>query len=192
MSEAAELPRQPWLPDRDFREPDLAAFPEDGHRYEIVDGSLYVSPPPSIRHQLVSGRLSQLLRAAATAEYEVLDTVGVRVEAGLLVPDLVIADAEAAFQGGAAFAAASIAVAVEIVSPSSVTMDKLAKPVLYAAARIPGYWRVEPDRAGGVLITAYELAGGAYRQVGEAAGDSELVVERPFPVVIRPSALLSR
>ena len=44
---------------------DLQALPEDGRRYELVDGSLHVSPPPAFGHQVVVTRLQYLLRDAA-------------------------------------------------------------------------------------------------------------------------------
>ena len=40
---------------------DYLALPDDGRRYEILDGELYVSPTPFIRHQLVSQNLFRIL-----------------------------------------------------------------------------------------------------------------------------------
>jgi Uma2 family endonuclease len=42
---------------------DLENFPEDGNRYEILDGVLMVTPPPSLHHQTVAVELMVLLRA---------------------------------------------------------------------------------------------------------------------------------
>ena len=50
---------------------DLAAMPEDGLRYELVDGTLLVSAAPSKMHQRVAGNLHVLLRAACPPELEV-------------------------------------------------------------------------------------------------------------------------
>jgi len=36
---------------------DLEHFPDDGNRYELLDGFVLVTPPPSMRHQYVSSRL---------------------------------------------------------------------------------------------------------------------------------------
>ena len=44
---------------------DLDAMPEDGHRYELLDGVLVVSPAPRYLHQLAVGELHLLLHAAA-------------------------------------------------------------------------------------------------------------------------------
>ena len=40
---------------------DLLQLPDDGNRYEIIDGVLYVSPPPSRRHQKLAYRFVRLL-----------------------------------------------------------------------------------------------------------------------------------
>ena len=55
-----------WLPREELTVEDVARLPDDGHRYEIVDGSLIVSPPPSLRHQFIAARLTELLRAYAS------------------------------------------------------------------------------------------------------------------------------
>jgi Uma2 family endonuclease len=41
----------------------LDALPDDGHRYEIIDGELYVTPTPSDVHQLVIGEFFTRLHA---------------------------------------------------------------------------------------------------------------------------------
>lgn len=50
---------------------DLATLPDDGLRYELVDGTLLVSAAPSKLHQRALGNLYVLLRAACPAELEV-------------------------------------------------------------------------------------------------------------------------
>lgn len=69
----------------------LYALPEDGMRHELLDGTLLVTPPPSVPHQLAARRLVAALAGAAPAAVEVLEAVGVAVPAGLLVPDVVVA-----------------------------------------------------------------------------------------------------
>ena len=44
---------------------DLESLPDNGHRYELIDGSLLVTPAPSKRHQIAVGRLYQVLDRAA-------------------------------------------------------------------------------------------------------------------------------
>jgi Uma2 family endonuclease len=59
MSEAQVLPVHPlWT----FA--DLEELPDDGYRYEIIDGSLHVSPPPTPRHQSITHLLGVHLQEA--------------------------------------------------------------------------------------------------------------------------------
>jgi len=173
-------------------EADLALTPDDGHRYEIVDGSLVVSPSPSSAHQIIAGRLADLLRRHAPGDLEVLEGVGVRAgrhNGSLLIPDVSVVSAEEAAKDVPAFDPWHVRLVVEIVSRSSVTMDRFTKPSLYAIAKIPSYWRIERGSAG-VTVAVHELDGDSYRLTRELAGTIEHQLDEPFPVPVRPADLL--
>lgn len=51
---------------------DLESVPDDGHRYELIDGALIVSPAPRVLHQRVLFRLTRFLDEASPAALEVL------------------------------------------------------------------------------------------------------------------------
>jgi Uma2 family endonuclease len=76
---------------------DLLAFPDDGFRRELLDGVLYVSPPPVWRHQDVVGKLLIRLHAYA-AEHgglALMAPVGVRIAPPRYVePDVLYLSAE--------------------------------------------------------------------------------------------------
>ncbi|MDG4805757.1 hypothetical protein O7634_03185 [Micromonospora sp. WMMD1120] len=58
-------PTHQWqLPERSWREQDLSDLPENGNRYEIIDGSLHVTPPASPEHHELA------------EHYELLGTLG--------------------------------------------------------------------------------------------------------------------
>ncbi len=57
---------------RPFTAADLDALPDDGRRYELIDGVLIVSPAPSYPHQRAASNLHVLLRSACPDEFEVL------------------------------------------------------------------------------------------------------------------------
>ncbi|HEY0616321.1 MAG TPA: Uma2 family endonuclease [Kribbella sp.] len=172
----------PWTTD------DLAGLPDDGQRYEIIDGSLLVSPPPSPKHQLVSGRLAVFLREAAPDDSDVVEAVGLRLSSGrLLIPDVVVAQSSALHGSDPTLGPADVSLVVEVVSPSNAEMDRVFKPQLYAAAGIRWMWRAELGSQG-VEIVVLDLTDGA--AVERARSSQLLRVEAPFPVEIPVDRLL--
>jgi Uma2 family endonuclease len=79
---------------------------------------------------------------------------------------------------------ASVLLAVEVVSPDSVIRDERLKPVKYAEAGIPHYWRVDRDGAGESVCYTYELdpAIGRYQPAGVWHG--MIKTDRPFDLAI--------
>ncbi|MEV7940849.1 Uma2 family endonuclease [Kitasatospora sp. NPDC088264] len=169
---------------------DVLALPEDHrHRIELVGGALLMSPNPGVPHQRASLRLAMILAAAieaAGAPFEVLEAVNIVVPDGLLIPDLVVADADAAAKAGVTLSAHDIVVAIEIASPSTRVTDKKMKPSLYAAAGIPHYWRLELEPAPRLYLGHLERGTYVDRlvQVGETTALTE-----PFPLDIDPTTL---
>ena len=128
MATPASVHVGPWT------ERDLLAFPDDGQRHEVVEGSLLTSPPPAGPHQVFSLRLARLLEDCAPAELQTVEGLGVRVPGGsVLLPDLLVAKREAVLNDRSGILdAEAVRLVVEIVSPGSATMDRLTKPVLSA------------------------------------------------------------
>ncbi|HVE98514.1 MAG TPA: Uma2 family endonuclease, partial [Mycobacteriales bacterium] len=60
----------PW--GRPLTEDDLARLPDDGHRYELLDGTLIVTPAPSAAHQVCALAVYRLLHEAARSDVVVL------------------------------------------------------------------------------------------------------------------------
>ena len=174
---------------RDWTWADLQQIPDGGHRYEIIDRSLYVSPSPSRPHQIAAGRIVRLLADAAPDHLEVVATVDVEMDRSVLEPDVVVLPAEPAYRTGGPLTPADVLLAVEVVSPSSRRMDRLVTPAVLAEAGVPAYWRVELEGVGTPSVTVYELAGVAYREVTTVAAGSVAVVATPFRVELRPAEL---
>jgi Uma2 family endonuclease len=175
--------------DRDWTWADLQEIPGDGHRYEIIDGSLYVSPSPSRPHQIAAARIVRLLVDSAPDDLEVVEAVDVEMDRSVFEPDVVVLPADLAYRTGGPLRPAEVLLAVEIVSPSSRRMDRLLKPAVLAEAGVPAYWRVELEGPQTPSVTVYELAGTAYREVRTVTAGSAGVVDVPFRVELRPAEL---
>ncbi|MGA4539142.1 Uma2 family endonuclease [Uniformispora flossi] len=187
MSGTAAEHHGPWTLD------DVLALPEDPrNRIELVGGALLMSPSPGVPHQRAGHRLHLLLDAAieaASAPLEVLDAVNVVIPDGLLIPDLVVADEEAAAAAGATLHAADVVLVVEIASPSTRVADRKMKPALYAAAGIPHYWRLELEPAPRLYLGSLDR--GTYADRLVQAGETTAATE-PFAFDIDPARLVHR
>lgn len=146
------------------------ALPDDGQRHEVIDGMLLVSPSPSLAHQRVLGALYRALHRNCPPELEVfmapLDVDLTESENRLTItePDLLVLRRE--HTGGTRLPAGVVPVlAVEVLSPSTPSVDQLVKREQLRRAGCPSYWLVDPD----VLRSWPDAApGGSFRDVGRA------------------------
>ena len=164
---------------------DLDQLPDDGLRYELLDGILLVSPAPTRRHQRAVLQLGLVLQAACPPELEVLvaplDWRPDRKTS--LQPDvLVLGNRDLT-----STAAEAMILAVEVLSPSSRRKDAIYKRSKYEDEGVASYWIVDPEAPS---ILALDLVDGRYEIVGEALGDQAVTLENPFPVTIVPSGLI--
>ena len=66
----------------------LDDFPDDGLRYEILDGELYVSATPSKRHHRLSKRLLRLIDGRYVEHARSLVLPGLTIDVPILMADL--------------------------------------------------------------------------------------------------------
>jgi Uma2 family endonuclease len=165
---------------------DLEAMPDDGHRYELIDGALVVTPSPSRRHQLVSSRLLVLLASTCPTDLLVLAApTDVRLAVDtVLQPDLLVVRRAELDQEAEPLHPLLV---VEILSPSTRHIDLELKRARYQAAGCPAYWVVDPDD---LELRAYELRDGEYVAVAHVTGSEVYAATQPFPVEVVPSDLV--
>lgn len=176
-------------PGEPFSVNDLDRMPDDGHRYELLDGTLIVSPAPGPPHQRAVAVLAVLLELACPEDLIVFPNVGVRIgPRSALEPDAVVA--RAADVSGARLARPPLLVA-EILSPDSALRDLNLKKAAYERFGIPSYWVIDPD-LDQPSLRAFELMNREYCEVAQAAGDTPFRAVRPFPVEIVPSRLVAK
>lgn len=168
---------------------DVDALPENGLRYELVDGVPRVMTPPKAKHQRAQRRLANRLEDAAPAGLSVFEGVGVILASDQRpIPDVVVIRGEEGDDELSNFPAERVLLAAEVVSRSSRSDDRFRKPAQYAQAGIPVYLRVELDPP---HVVAYRLGpDGVYVESGRAEPGQLLTLDEPFQVTIDPASLL--
>lgn len=127
---------------------DYAAI-DDGHRYQVLEGALIVTPSPSFRHQSLVLDLGALLRAhvrenrlgrVAIAPFDVILAEG--RPGTILQPDILFVAAHRvqAFTSKGFEGAPDLV--VEVLSPSNARLDTVGKLALYAKFGVPEVWFV--------------------------------------------------
>lgn len=171
---------------RPFTVDDLEFMPDDGNVYELIDGVLFVSPPPGRRHQRALVRLGELLDETCPEELAVLwPPYVLRTSADTeLRPDIQVAwDDDIADE--VVFDAPELI--VEVVDPASTINDRNNKKAAYERLGVPHYWVLDPSRPS---MLVFELVDEAYEQVTEVVAEEPFETEEPFPVRIVLTDLL--
>jgi Uma2 family endonuclease len=121
------------------------ALPDDGNRYEVLDGELFVTPAPSRFHQralkilydmvnpyVVEHAVGELLWSPADIEFS---------PRRLVQPDLFLAPL-----GGRTWKdISSLLLVIEALSPTTARADRLRKRTIYQSQGVPEYWIVDLD-----------------------------------------------
>jgi Uma2 family endonuclease len=174
----------PW--GRPLTRHDLHDLPDDGHRYELLDGMLLVSPSPTHRHQRAASRLVLLLGNACPADRELLfapfDVV--LADDTVLQPDILVASARDLEDERLPLVPHLV---VEVLSPSTRRVDLLLKRSRYEAAGIPSYWMVDPEEPS---VTVLELVERRYVETSRVVDDQTVAVDRPYPLTVVPRDLV--
>jgi Uma2 family endonuclease len=138
---------------------EFARLPDDGKRYEVIDGELYVTPSPNPVHTRIAFNLAQLLEAFA-AKHQLGWVVPAPVDVLLgeddyVQPDVVFLRRER----GAKVTERGIEVppdlVVEVLSPSTAFRDRGLKRERYARFGVPEYWIIDPAAR---RVEVYHLA----------------------------------
>lgn len=166
---------------------DLESIDDDGHRYELVDGVLLMSPSPRPLHQRVVARVLAAVTTACPRDYEALPAPVdvVLADNTVLVPDVVVGHrkdyTERALVGVPVLA-------VEVISPSSRLIDTQLKRARLAESGCPNYWLIDPTSATLHCLTLHD---GEYQTVAEISGDDTLNLTDPYPVALNPAKLIA-
>ncbi len=124
-------------------------LPDDGNRYEVVDGELLVTPAPRFDHQeavLAFMRLLDPYLLRIGGAHLVVSPADVELDTATLVqPDVFVVPSVGGRRPRTWRDITGLLLAVEIVSPASARADRAIKRRRYQRAGIPEYWVVDLD-----------------------------------------------
>lgn len=180
MEDVQTLPRS-----RALTREDLEAMPDDGHRYELIDGALVVTPAPNWRHQLVVVALVVALRERCPSDLVVfVAPLDVELaEDTVLQPDVLVARRADLDDHGLP---AAPVLAIEVLSPSTRLIDHTLKRSRFEVAGCLSYWVVDPETPS---LTAWELGTSGYTELAHVRGDDQFEATLPYPLTISPRDL---
>jgi Uma2 family endonuclease len=141
---------------------DLAGFPDDNFRREIIDGELVVTASPIPRHQhavtVLTGELYQYTKAHAGKVYPApLDVFF--SDRNVVEPDVLFISAEHMDRIGSKYVKDAPDIVVEVSSPSTRRLELVRKRELYERFAVPEYWYVDLDAD---RVEIYRLVDGRF------------------------------
>ncbi len=160
---------------------DYVLLPDDGRRKEIIDGELYVTPAPVIKHQAVSGNLYFLLRLHLrehpvgrlfSAPCDVIFS-----DSDIVQPDIIYVSNERSGIITDKNIRGAPDLLIEILSESYRRNDEVIKRKLYERYGVDEYWIVDPVVE---TIKIYRREASAYQRVAELSNESGDVLSTPL------------
>jgi Uma2 family endonuclease len=164
---------------------DYAKLPDDGQRYEVVNGVLIMTPAPTPLHQDITGEIYSYLRTHVKLAGRGRVFMGpIDVHLGpknVVQPDVLVVLNEHLDRIAAKKIIGAPDLVVEVASPSTAALDRIAKYDIYARAGVPEYWIVKPKSH---TVEVLVLERGEYRSLGIFGGQAMLpsLVIPDFPV----------
>lgn len=160
----------------------VQALPDDGKRYEIIDGELFVNPAPRLLHQMAVAELWLPLRnyvrahgcgIALTSPADIIFD-----DRTLVQPDLFVSEL---FEGRQPreWSEVKLRLAVEVLSPSSQRADRMVKRRLFQRERVPEYWIVDLDAR---LVTRWRPADTRPEEIDGRLEWSPIAAEAPLVI----------
>jgi Uma2 family endonuclease len=160
---------------------DYLAMPDDGRRYEILDGEVAVTATPVTLHQRIVGNLYWVLRghvhSRRLGQVYLAPITVILANTTVVEPDLVYVDNARASLVGERGINGAPSLLIEVLSPSIAANDRGPKFQLYARYGVPWYWIADTDAR---ALEGFELADGAYHLVARLQGEGSVALP-PFP-----------
>lgn len=167
---------------------DYLALPDDGNRYELLEGDLVLLPSPNVGHQDVVLNLALLLttyvRGAGRGRVFIAPLDVILAHRVVVQPDLLFVSNENAEIVLPQHLRGAPDLVIEVVSPASAKRDLLNKRRIYARYSVANYWIVDPEDH---EIVAFTLHDSEYVEAAAATGEAAFSAP-PFPELTLPLA----
>ncbi|MEM7127302.1 MAG: Uma2 family endonuclease [Chloroflexota bacterium] len=155
---------------------DYLALPDDGRRYEIIEGTLYAANAPNAQHQFTVTEISSEMRNFVKANQLGIVLVApfevhLSEESRPVMPDVLFVRADRWPQTPIQFFEGAHDLVVEVISPSSIRLDRVVKFTSYEQAGVAEYWITNPRTK---VVEVYTLSNGEYASLGEFSGDESI------------------
>ena len=167
---------------------DYLTLPNDGKRYEIIEGELYMTPAPMTHHQEISGNLEHILRDYLSASrwgklfHAPIDVVFSMTE--IVQPDIIVISKQRQHIITKKNIVAAPDLVIEILSESSANTDRTTKKALYEKHGVKEYWIVDPVEQ---AVELYVRKENAFSRLGVFSGNQivESQVLRGLKIEVR-------
>lgn len=168
-----------WPQQGDWTYQDYLRLPDDGYRYEIIEGVLYVANAPTPEHQFtVTELIFHLRQYVSNRQLGLVLTAPIEVHLSETTkpvqPDVIFVPKARQPVPGVGFIEGAPALIVEVVSPTSIQRDRKVKYDLYERCGVAEYWIVDPRTRS---VEVYTWSNGEYALFGQFVGE-EIVESR--------------
>ncbi|MFJ2718672.1 Uma2 family endonuclease [Streptomyces sp. NPDC087437] len=189
----AAKPAWPVPPEGGWTADDLDRLPNLPAHTQLIDASLVFPCPHSVFHERAMSFFARHLDSAAPPELDALCRFTVDIDRqNRPEPDVAVLRSDAlGSDEQTRVHATAVVLVVEVVGPDSVSRDRETKPLKYARAKIPHYWRVEnEDGRAAVHVFELEPTTGSYTSVGIFR--ERMKVDAPFSVDLDLTGIRTR
>lgn len=190
-------PRTDWAASAEAELADLERTWETldipGHRVELIDGQIVVSPSGSRWHSRAIDRLIDSLTDVKRRhgwEFHTNLTVHIAATRERLIPDLMVATEDAPGFGDNELLGHGVLLVAEVVSPTSQTRDRVAKRRAYAQGRVPLYLIIDQLADPAAVTLFRNMNEGSYLICSAATAGQPLRLPDPFGIALDTRRLL--
>lgn len=160
---------------------DYVVLPNDGRRYEIIDGDLYVTPSPVKKHQIVAGNLHALLwnytRSHRSGRVFIAPFDVILSQHDVVQPDVLFITKEHEEIAKRRGVEGAPDLVIEVLSESTRKTDERIKMRRYETFGVSEYWVVDPEAE---WIKVYRRTAAGFQRVAEVDNEPGATITSPL------------